>query len=311
LFKNRYIKHFKNCREIKKIISNPSTSNLKNKLTNINNLYWYDLNIKYASSYRGYFKVITWSYGRLFLYYFNKYFFRYRSKSNIDKNYQLINPKNYGAEPIYIKNIIKTSADLSNPTIWHSKSIKSKPWFVGDKWSDLLEENIETFKSEYNFAMNQKSLHPGNEMLARGGKWESIVFYGFLANKKISKFFKKSINIIKRMPLCLNFGFVSFSILSPGTHLLPHTGANNLRLRYHLGISVPESGLTKIRVGNETKSWEQDKCLILDDSFEHEVTHKGKEDRVIMLVDLWHPSLSEDEIQVLSYPVFNKYGKLK
>ena len=46
------------------------------------------------------------------------------------------------------------------------------------------------YKSEYNFAMNQKSLHPGNEMLARGGKWESIVFYCFLANKKISKFFK-------------------------------------------------------------------------------------------------------------------------
>ena len=304
--KSRYIKHYNNCREIKNIISNANASNLKNKITNIDNLYWYDLNIKYASSYRGYFKVISWSFGKLFLYYFNKYILRSRSK----KNYQLVNPKNYGAEPIYIKNIIKTSTNLSNPTIWHSKAIKSKPWFSGDKWSNLLEENIEIFKSEYNFARNQRSLHPGNEMLARGGKWESIVFYGFLANKNILKYFQKSIKIIKRMPLCLNFGFVSFSILKPGTHLLPHTGANNLRLRYHLGISVPESELTTIRVGDETKSWEQDKCLILDDSFEHEVTHKGEKDRVIMLVDLWHPSLSKEEIQVLSNSVFHKYGKL-
>ena len=151
-----------------------------------------------------------------------------------------------------MKNIEKTSSNYSNPTIWHSKTIESKPWYSEDKWSKILEENVEIFKSEYNFARNLKTLHPGNEMLALGGEWESIVFYGFLANKSISKYFKKSIKIIKRMPLCLIFGLVSFSILNPGTHLLPHTGANNLRLRYHLGISVPDGEFTKIRVGDET-----------------------------------------------------------
>lgn len=39
--------------------------------------------------------------------------------------------------------------------------------------------------------------------------------------------------------------------------------------------------------------------MIFDDSFEHEVWHNGTSFRLILIVDVWHPDLTEDERQSL------------
>ena len=115
--------------------------------------------------------------------------------------------------------------------------------------------------------------------------------------------------VVDSLPICRSFGFVMFSVLEPGTHVLPHSGSCNLRLRHHLGIDIPEPDRSQLRVGEEWRSWEQGRCLAFDDSYEHEVQHRGEQRRVILSVDLWHPSLSSEEIEVLSHPVFQSFGK--
>jgi aspartyl/asparaginyl beta-hydroxylase (cupin superfamily) len=40
-----------------------------------------------------------------------------------------------------------------------------------------------------------------------------------------------------------------------------------------------------MRVGNEIRSWEEGKCLIFDDTVEHEVWHRGVSPRAVLLVD--------------------------
>ncbi|KAL1528816.1 hypothetical protein AB1Y20_010139 [Prymnesium parvum] len=80
-----------------------------------------------------------------------------------------------------------------------------------------------------------------------------------------------------------------FSCLTPGTHLEPHCGPSNYRLRCHLGLVIPEG--VRIRVGTEIRKWEPGKCLVFDDSFEHEVWHEGNEDRIVLICDMWHPAL--------------------
>lgn len=35
--------------------------------------------------------------------------------------------------------------------------------------------------------------------------------------------------------------------------------------------------------------------LIFDDSFEHEVWHNGTSVRLVLIVDVWHPDLTDDE----------------
>ena len=41
------------------------------------------------------------------------------------------------------------------------------------------------------------------------------------------------------------------------------------------------------------------KPYVFDDSFEHEAWHDGSKTRVILIVDFWHPDLTNDEIKFL------------
>jgi aspartyl/asparaginyl beta-hydroxylase (cupin superfamily) len=91
--------------------------------------------------------------------------------------------------------------------------------------------------------------------------------------------------------------FMMFSANVPGTHLRPHCGTTNTRLRCHLGLIVPEG--CSMRVRTEVRPWEEGKCLIFDDSFEHEVWNQGTGTRVILLVDIWHPEVTPIERLVI------------
>ena len=84
-------------------------------------------------------------------------------------------------------------------------------------------------------------------------------------------------------------GQVKFSVMQPGTYVWPHTGPTNCRLRLHLGLEIPEG--VAIRVATETRTWEEGKFLVFDDSFEHEVWHNGTRSRLVLIMDVWHPDL--------------------
>ena len=89
-------------------------------------------------------------------------------------------------------------------------------------------------------------------------------------------------------------GHAFFSVLDPGTHILPHCGPSNYRLRLQLGLCIPHG--CSIRVGDQTRTWVEGKCLVLDDAFEHEVWNTSEHKRIILLVDIWHPDFSDKEI---------------
>ena len=80
----------------------------------------------------------------------------------------------------------------------------------------------------------------------------------------------------------------------PGTHVHSHTGPTNCRLRSHLGLAIPKTGV-KMRILNKFITWEEGKVMIFDDSFEHEVWHEGDKPRLILIVDVFHPQLTEYE----------------
>ena len=52
----------------------------------------------------------------------------------------------------------------------------------------------------------------------------------------------------------------------------------------------------RIRVGSEWHEWREGECLIFDESFEHEVVHDGADDRIVLIVDLWHPDLDVERL---------------
>ncbi|AGY58495.1 aspartyl/asparaginyl beta-hydroxylase domain-containing protein [Gloeobacter kilaueensis] len=79
-----------------------------------------------------------------------------------------------------------------------------------------------------------------------------------------------------------------FSSLKPGTHIAPHTGYPDGLLRCHLGLVVPEN--CALRVGDETRSWQEGRCLVFDDTTEHEAWNRGAHTRIVLLLDFQAPA---------------------
>ena len=99
-------------------------------------------------------------------------------------------------------------------------------------------------------------------------------------------------HIGKRTPAVL------FSRLEPGAHIPPHNGMLNCRVICHLPLIVPEG--CWLRVGNETREWQEVKLLIFDDSIEHEARNPTGELRIILLFDVWRPELTQTEREAIS-----------
>lgn len=74
-----------------------------------------------------------------------------------------------------------------------------------------------------------------------------------------------------------------FSALAPETRIAPHTGYTSTVLRCHLGLVVPSG--CGLRVGGETRTWEEGRCLVFDDTVRHDAWNDGTTRRVVLLVD--------------------------
>ena len=75
---------------------------------------------------------------------------------------------------------------------------------------------------------------------------------------------------------------------------MPHCGPSNARLRLHLPIAH-DAGAT-IRVGaRPRRAWAEGEPLVLDDSFEHDVRHRGAAPRILLILDFWHPELPREQ----------------
>ena len=49
------------------------------------------------------------------------------------------------------------------------------------------------------------------------------------------------------------------------------------------------------RVGNETRQWRIGETLIFDDTIEHEAWNNSGHLRTVLIFDVWHPDLNEEE----------------
>ena len=48
------------------------------------------------------------------------------------------------------------------------------------------------------------------------------------------------------------------------------------------------------------RTWKEGEFIVFDDSFEHEVWHRGVKTRLVLIVDLWHPDLTAKQKSQLS-----------
>jgi aspartyl/asparaginyl beta-hydroxylase (cupin superfamily) len=107
--------------------------------------------------------------------------------------------------------------------------------------------------------------------------------------------------LLDTLPLQRQPGFAPtamFSALEAGAHIPPHTGSANTRLLVHLPLIVP--GPARFRVGAETREWRVGEAWVFDDTIEHEAWNDADALRVILILDIWTPLLSQAERELVT-----------
>ncbi|MDR3632829.1 MAG: aspartyl/asparaginyl beta-hydroxylase domain-containing protein [Isosphaeraceae bacterium] len=176
--------------------------------------------------------------------------------------------------------------------------LTAKPFWDRDDIAAVLERSVDVIRAEFRAVDALADAH--REGLTDAGFWTTYEFFrGKRRRESNCARCPETTRVIAQSPNCGEWaGAAFFSILEPGTHIKPHCGTTNGRLRYHLTIEAADGA--SIRVDDRVGSWTLDQCLILDDSFVHEVTHQGTERRVVLVVDMWHPELTDLERRVLA-----------
>lgn len=179
---------------------------------------------------------------------------------------------------------------------WHDPSqfdwvpaLEAEAPRIAAEMSDLFARNV--------FALVHQVVDRG---LADAGSWTSHRLYSEgVRNEPAWDLAPVTTAAIARVPGVDSAGLVSCAAVTGGTHIAAHCGPNNARLRCHLGLKVPPG--CAIRVGRETRTWIENKVIIFDDSFEHEIWHKGTGTRLVLIFDVWHPDLSEADRRAIMF----------
>ncbi len=147
-----------------------------------------------------------------------------------------------------------------------------------------LEDNWLAIRTEFE-ALDAGCLAPWPERELYGHGWEVAGLYAF--GRKLFDGCARCPQTTRLIEAIPGMTTAGFSILQPGTHIQPHCGYTEAVLRCHLGLVVPAG--CRMRVGAETRQWREGRCLVFDDTIEHEVWHRGETPRVVLLVDFARP----------------------
>lgn len=161
---------------------------------------------------------------------------------------------------------------------------------------NLLQSNVEEISREY-ISLKRRNVSIRDTLKTTSGSMgEWNAYYLMEEGMWHQPGCTHTMSILKLLPICeSSLGYVYFSVLSPGTSIEPHCGATNAKLRVHLPLKPPDSECfsdCSITVNGEERQYCPGKVMIFDDSFEHSVANRGSADRVVLLVDIWHPTLA-------------------
>jgi aspartyl/asparaginyl beta-hydroxylase (cupin superfamily) len=169
-------------------------------------------------------------------------------------------------------------------------------------WVDSVLDRTSDFVSELSALERQGRQSSGFHTVwpeyTQNGEWAAfwLRLYGRTYTANAARC-PKTLSVIESVPR--QAGWLGFSAMAPGTHVAPHCGFTNAKLRCHVPLELSPSG-NRIRIGDTLYSWKVGEILIFDDSFEHEVWNDSQARRVVLIFDIFHPDLSDDEVQFLS-----------
>jgi len=202
------------------------------------------------------------------------------------------------------RTICSENIPLRSIPIWDKKDF---PWFTElAAQHSAIKEELLTLRGKKHFQAYRDPAKEGEKSADDGigveatssGNWK--VAYLVLRHKKFPLLdecprTKEAIYNIFPRQYCHAF----FSALTPGSNIKPHVGPSNRMLRVWLPVVGfgPETGLS---VGGQVVHPKDGEPLAWDHSYRHYAWNHSQDIRVVLIVDIWHPDLTDPEIKFLS-----------
>jgi hypothetical protein len=134
--------------------------------------------------------------------------------------------------------------------------LELRPWHDASDFplAGYLEAHFAEIRDEV-LALEPARFHRESERIERTGDWDVAFFYERgRRREEVCEACPVTTRGIETMPAMRTAGgLIYVSRMRPGTHIRPHRGPTNLRLRCHLGITVPD-GDCALRVGGKRDS---------------------------------------------------------
>eukprot|EP00533_Pseudo-nitzschia_delicatissima_P014603 CAMPEP_0197272608 /NCGR_PEP_ID=MMETSP1432-20130617/10133_1 /TAXON_ID=44447 /ORGANISM="Pseudo-nitzschia delicatissima, Strain UNC1205" /LENGTH=322 /DNA_ID=CAMNT_0042738171 /DNA_START=53 /DNA_END=1017 /DNA_ORIENTATION=+ len=204
--------------------------------------------------------------------------------------------------------------DFHEPSEEHIEGLTAKPlWDTTEfSWAHALEEKSYVIQQEFEEKiMNNSNLFAGDSNLQNrvmGGGWSAIRLQRLgVWNLENCAEFPKTYELLKDLDIPLAVRGVCFARQAPGSGVKPHSDGRNFILTSHLGLKIPDG--CWIEVADQRKNWEEQRLLTLDTSFVHSTENPTNGDRYVLIIDFWHPEITEAERAGLEfiYDLRNKF----
>lgn len=186
---------------------------------------------------------------------------------------------------------------------YHDPSLLSWSAQLSESFFDIKEEALSVLNSGGVFESFLKFGPRTNRAEYLGGQgerpsWDAFFFYRrgrrFDSNHELCP---KTSAILESIELCrINSQApeICFSLLAPGSHIMPHYGVTNSRLVLHLPLLVPDGCALNI-IDAGAHEWQEGELLLFDDTYQHEAWNRSDHPRMILLMDCWNPYLTDPE----------------
>jgi aspartate beta-hydroxylase len=196
------------------------------------------------------------------------------------------------------------------PSLLYFPGLPATPWYARElfPWLPVLERETPAIREELAALLprgeESERVFGGDaaERLGLAGadgapSWRGFYFWRHGqrrdANHALCPRTSAALEVLPLVRIRGNAPEVMFSVLTPGSHILPHRGVTNTRVVCHLPLVVPEG--CAITVGGEQREWREGEAMAFDDTYEHEAWNRGSSTRVVLIIDVWNPHLTAAE----------------
>lgn len=203
------------------------------------------------------------------------------------------------------------------PRFFYFPELPSQPYLdpYAQPWARVVEDAYPAIRDEAIGLLREQSgpfedfirVRPGdridNYLGGVNPAWEAFFFYRhgsrYDANHARCPVTSRVLDSVELCHIADHAPEICFSILKPGTHLLPHHGVTNVRVVMHLPLVVPaHCALNLVGVGEH--HWREGELMMFDDTYRHEAWNRSDDIRVILLLDCWNPTLTDVERQAMT-----------